>query len=152
MHPLTHRTCARPQRAWTPDCGGGLLWAQPGAGRPASIANNYKAAVANQLFMALSVMLSEQSGSNERSAYTQEFERTWGWLQGRGVVRPDGSVYDGINPDCKLHPGWPLWSYNQVGRGCGCPGVGRGVGGAGCLWLAGFCKYSQHWLKSRAPS
>ncbi|KAJ7578263.1 glycoside hydrolase family 76 protein [Mycena floridula] len=81
-------------------CGGGLYW---------SGARNYKNAITNELYMALSGYMYDTLGD---ATYLSNLQSTWNWLKSTPMRGSNGLFNDGLNSACGNN-GQTQWTYNQ---------------------------------------
>jgi len=97
--------------AWDDVCGGGLYWAgdEEGGGF------RYKNAVTNELFIMLSMRMSENAQNiNDTEYYFNWALKAWNWFQNSNMIIKNGSTYwiiDGLTDKCE--PTGMYWTYNQ---------------------------------------
>ena len=87
-------------------CGGGLWW---------STADEYKAAIQNELFLVVAARLSLRTNEENGSAvYLEWAQRTWEWFKNSGMINPFNLIDSGLDQDnnCE-NDGKPGYTYNQ---------------------------------------
>ncbi len=94
--------------AWDNTCGGGIWWSRD---------RNYKNAIANELFFAVSASLARRGTDADRAQAADWAAKEWKWFQGSGMINDDHLVNDGLTIDkadgsCRNN-GRATWSYNQ---------------------------------------
>jgi predicted alpha-1,6-mannanase (GH76 family) len=92
---------AHNRSGWDAACGGGLWWNEQ---------RGYKNAITSELFLLLAALLQQRSPGHPE--YLDWALRTWQWLDGSGLIGPDGLVSDGLTDDCVNNQG-TTWTYNQ---------------------------------------
>ena len=86
---------------WDDTCGGGVWWNKE---------RTYKNAITNELFFTLAALLHQRTpGDQDYRAWAL---RAWEWLDGSGMIGPDGLVNDGLTAAC-ANNGGTTWTYNQ---------------------------------------
>ncbi|WP_232323435.1 glycoside hydrolase family 76 protein [Catenuloplanes japonicus] len=85
---------------WDNVCGGGVWW---------SNARQYKAAIANSLYIQLNAALARR---NQGAAYRTRAETGWAWFKNTGMINGDNLVIDGIDLNTCRGASGPL-TYNQ---------------------------------------
>ncbi|CAM6091733.1 unnamed protein product [Calypogeia fissa] len=88
--------------AWdTSFCGGGLWW---------NIDRQYKNAITNELFAALSSKLALTTGNKTIEGYAMQ---SFNWFQQSGMLNPSSNlINDGLNSTCQNN-NQTTWTYNQ---------------------------------------
>ena len=94
--------------AWDSTCGGGIWWSKD---------RNYKNAIANELFFAVSASLARRGADAERAIAAGWATKEWAWFQASGMINNDHLVNDGLIIDktdntCRNN-GRTVWTYNQ---------------------------------------
>ena len=91
----------------TTTCGGGVWWQKP---------NNYKNAIANELFLAVAASLANRTTGSASASYLAWAQKEWAWFKASGMINPQSLVNDGLtstNPSACANNGQTTWSYNQ---------------------------------------
>ena len=86
---------------WDSTCGGGLWWNER---------REYKNAITSELLLLLAALLAQRVPG--RGEYLDWAKRSWQWLDGSGMIGPDGLVNDGLTAGC-VNNGGTTWTYNQ---------------------------------------
>jgi predicted alpha-1,6-mannanase (GH76 family) len=93
---------------WEPGtCGGGVWWKKP---------NEYKNAIANELFLSVAASLANRTHGSASAFYLNWAHREWGWFKASGMINAQNLVNDGLtstNPAACTNNGRTAWSYNQ---------------------------------------
>jgi hypothetical protein len=86
---------------WDGQCGGGVYWRTD---------KNYKAAIANELFLAVTAGLHNRIAGD--TTYLGWANATWNWLRGTGLITSGNLVQDGLNVSgCTVNGA--TYTYNQ---------------------------------------
>jgi predicted alpha-1,6-mannanase (GH76 family) len=85
---------------WDNTCGGGIWWHKP---------NDYKNAIANELFMAVAVRLFLRT---QNPTYSQRAMQEASWFNKSTMINAQNLINDGLNANCKNNNG-TTWTYNQ---------------------------------------
>lgn len=91
----------------TTTCGGGVWWKKP---------NQYKNAIANELFLAVAASLANRTTGTAAASYLAWAQKEWAWFKGSGMINSQSLINDGLNstnPDACTNNGGNTWSYNQ---------------------------------------
>jgi len=91
----------------TTTCGGGVWWQKP---------NNYKNAIANELFLTVAASLANRTTGSTSASYLAWAQKEWAWFKASGMINPQGLVNDGLtstNPSACTNNGETTWTYNQ---------------------------------------
>ena len=89
------------RKGWGGVCGG-LWWNKQ---------HSYKAAIANELFLAVGAQLANRAPNQQYYLYWAR--REWVWFKGTGMINNDYNINDGIDlGTCQNNDG-TIWSYNQ---------------------------------------
>jgi predicted alpha-1,6-mannanase (GH76 family) len=91
----------------TTTCGGGIWWQKP---------NNYKNAIANELFLAVAASLANRTTGNESAAYLEWAQKEWMWFKASGMINSQNLIDDGLtvtNSSACTNNGKATWTYNQ---------------------------------------
>ena len=91
----------------TTTCGGGVWWQKP---------NNYKNAIANELFLAVAASLANRTTGSTSASYLAWAQKEWAWFKASGMINAQSLVNDGLastNPSACTNNGETTWSYNQ---------------------------------------
>ncbi len=90
---------------WGTACNGGIWWSKD---------NNYKNAIANELFLEVAVRLHQRTpGDAGSGSFIDWATREWTWFDGSGMINASHLVNDGLtNPGCTNNNG-TTWTYNQ---------------------------------------
>ena len=93
---------------WEPNtCGGGVWWKKP---------NEYKNAIANELFLSVAASLANRTHGSASAWYLTWAHRSWAWFKASGMINAHNLVNDGLtstNPAACTNNGRTPWSYNQ---------------------------------------
>jgi predicted alpha-1,6-mannanase (GH76 family) len=93
---------------WEPQaCGGGVWWKKP---------NEYKNAIANELFLSVAASLANRTRGAESASYLLWAHKEWEWFKASGMINGQNLVNDGLdstNPQACTNNGRTAWSYNQ---------------------------------------
>jgi predicted alpha-1,6-mannanase (GH76 family) len=93
---------------WEPStCGGGVWWKKP---------NEYKNAIANELFLSLAASLANRTHGSSSARYLTWAHKSWAWFKASGMINAQNLVNDGLtstNPAACTNNGRTPWSYNQ---------------------------------------
>ncbi len=87
-------------KGWDDVCGGGLWWKKD---------RTYKAAIQNELFLAVATRLFERRAE---ATYLEWANKEWDWFQKSGMLNAQNLVNNGLNDACQ-NDGKPPWTYNQ---------------------------------------
>lgn len=111
---------------FSPNCGGnGLWWDKPHTGL---------ASISNELFITAAAHLANLI-PDRRDEYLNLAMRSWDWMTGEsGVFRPEGTISDGLNPDCTVN--LLPWTYNQGVILGGLFQLYKATGNDGHIWAA----------------
>ena len=92
--------------AWTPLCGGGVLWCPGG---------NYKNAITNELFLTSAMELHAFASvlGKPSDYYLTWANKTWDWLASTGMINSDNLVNDGLDAATCQNNKQTTWTYNQ---------------------------------------
>ena len=88
-------------------CGGGVWWQKP---------NNYKNAIANELFLAVAASLANRTSGSESAAYLMWARKEWRWFKASGMVNSQNLINDGLtvtDSGACTNNGRTAWTYNQ---------------------------------------
>jgi predicted alpha-1,6-mannanase (GH76 family) len=89
---------------WDGTCNGGIWWSK---------AKTYKNAIANELFLEVSVRLHQRTpGDNGAGSFLEWAQREWQWFNNSGMINGDNLVNDGLTSGC-VNNGQTAWTYNQ---------------------------------------
>jgi predicted alpha-1,6-mannanase (GH76 family) len=89
---------------WDPTCGGGIWWQKP---------NNYKNAIANELFLLVAIRLHQRTpGDPGANNYLYWGTNEWSWFKNSGMINPQNLINDGLSSAC-VNNGQTTWTYNQ---------------------------------------
>jgi predicted alpha-1,6-mannanase (GH76 family) len=86
---------------WTDVDGGGVVW---------QTTNDYKEAIANELFLLLAALLHQRTPGD--SSYLDWAEKEWAWFDGSGLINSEWLINDGLNA-AGQNNGENTWTYNQ---------------------------------------
>ena len=93
---------------WDPNtCGGGVWWKKP---------NEYKNAIANELFLSVAASLANRTHASASASYLTWARKSWAWFKASGMINAQNLVNDGLtstNPAACTNNGRTAWSYNQ---------------------------------------
>jgi len=93
---------------WEPNtCGGGVWWKKP---------NEYKNAIANELFLSVAASLANRTHGGASASYLAWAHKSWAWFKASGMINAQNLVNDGLNstnPAACTNNGRTTWSYNQ---------------------------------------
>ena len=93
---------------WEPaTCGGGVWWKKP---------NEYKNAIANELFLSVAASLANRTHGSTSALYLSWANKEWNWFKASGMINVQNLVNDGLtstNPTACTNNGRTTWSYNQ---------------------------------------
>jgi predicted alpha-1,6-mannanase (GH76 family) len=93
---------------WEPNtCGGGVWWKKP---------NEYKNAIANELFLFVAASLANRTHGGTSASYLAWAHKSWAWFKASGMINAQNLVNDGLNstnPAACTNNGRTPWSYNQ---------------------------------------
>lgn len=93
---------------WEPaTCGGGVWWKKP---------NEYKNAIANELFLSVAASLANRTHGRASTFYLNWAHKEWSWFKASGMINAQNLVNDGLtstNPAACTNNGRTTWSYNQ---------------------------------------
>ena len=93
---------------WEPNtCGGGVWWKKP---------NEYKNAIANELFLFVAASLANRTHGGTSVSYLSWAHKSWAWFKASGMINAQNLVNDGLNstnPAACTNNGRTPWSYNQ---------------------------------------
>ncbi|ROS78887.1 glycoside hydrolase family 76 protein [Cellulomonas sp. PhB143] len=110
--------------AWDERCGGGVVW---------KVGGDYKAAIANSLYLQVNALLHERVAGD--TAYLARATAEWDWFRGSGLLGDDDLVADGVTaPACT--PGGTTFTYNQGVLVSGLVGLHAATGDAALLGTA----------------
>jgi predicted alpha-1,6-mannanase (GH76 family) len=85
-------------------CGGGIWWKKP---------NQYKNAIANELFLSVAAKLAGLTeDAQKRAKYLDWAQREWKWFAASGMINSQNLVNDGLDAACHNN-GRTTWTYNQ---------------------------------------
>jgi len=88
-------------------CGGGVWWEKP---------NNYKNAIANELFLSVAASLANHTTGSTSASYLAWAQKEWEWFKASGMINSRNLINDGLtskNPAACTNNGQNTWSYNQ---------------------------------------
>ena len=90
---------------WGSACNGGIWWSKD---------NQYKNAIANELFLEVAVRLHQRTpGDSGSGSFLDWANREWSWFDQSGMINANSLVNDGLtNPGCQNNNG-QTWTYNQ---------------------------------------
>jgi predicted alpha-1,6-mannanase (GH76 family) len=91
----------------TTTCGGGVWWEKP---------NNYKNAIANELFLSVAASLANRSAGSTAASYLAWAQKEWTWFKASGMINSQSLINDGLtstNPSACRNNGRNTWTYNQ---------------------------------------
>lgn len=91
----------------TTTCGGGIWWQKP---------NNYKNAIANELFLTVAASLANRTAGNESAAYLEWAQKEWMWFKASGMINSHNLINDGLtvtDSGACTNNGKTTWTYNQ---------------------------------------
>ena len=95
---------------WDDTCGGGIWWSKD---------NQYKNAIANELFLSVAARLANRTSGTKRKQYRAWGNREWSWFQNTGMINRTGLINDGLKimgtgatARC-INNGQTTWTYNQ---------------------------------------
>ncbi|KAK0712252.1 glycoside hydrolase [Apiosordaria backusii] len=87
-------------------CGGGIWWSKT---------REYKAAIANELYLTVAASLANRV-QGSRDKYLPIARDQWDWFKKSGMINNDNLINDGLDKNdggtC-VNNGLPAWSYNQ---------------------------------------
>jgi predicted alpha-1,6-mannanase (GH76 family) len=85
-------------------CGGGIWWKKP---------NQYKNAIANELFLSVAAELASLTqDAQKRATYLDWAQREWKWFAASGMINAENLVNDGLDATCHNNHR-NTWTYNQ---------------------------------------
>jgi len=91
-----------------PTCGGGIWWSKK---------DQYKNAIANELFLAVAASLANRDTDRAARARALDWaHREWTWLEHSGMINAQNLFNDGLkskNPKACTNNGQNTWTYNQ---------------------------------------
>jgi len=88
-------------------CRGGVWWQKP---------NNYKNAIANELFLAVAASLANRTTGSKSAAYLNWAQKEWIWFKASGMINSHNLINDGLTPthaSACTNNGKTTWTYNQ---------------------------------------
>jgi predicted alpha-1,6-mannanase (GH76 family) len=91
----------------TATCGGGVWWQKP---------NNYKNAIANELFLTVAASLANRTTGSTSAAYLAWAQKEWTWFKASGMINSHNLINDGLtstHPNACTNNGHTTWTYNQ---------------------------------------
>lgn len=96
---------------WDDTCGGGIWWSKK---------RDYKNAIANELFLEVTIRLHQRTpGDSGSGSFLDWAKREWAWFAGSGMINEQDLVNDGLAitevdhiKTCKNN-GQTTWTYNQ---------------------------------------
>jgi predicted alpha-1,6-mannanase (GH76 family) len=91
----------------TTTCGGGVWWQKP---------NNYKNAIANELFLAVAASLANRTTRSKSAAYLEWARKEWIWFKASGMINSQNLINDGLTVTGQgacTNNGKTTWTYNQ---------------------------------------
>lgn len=78
--------------AWTPACGGGVVWA-----KSIIVSGAQKNSITNEIYLQLSA---ELAATTHRAAYQVRANAEWAWFRHSGLIRDYDLVTDRLSDDC----------------------------------------------------
>jgi predicted alpha-1,6-mannanase (GH76 family) len=91
----------------TNTCGGGVWWEKP---------NNYKNAIANELFLSVAASLANRTTGSTSASHLAWAQKEWAWFKASGMINSKNLINDGLtstSPGACTNNGQNTWSYNQ---------------------------------------
>jgi len=91
----------------TTTCGGGIWWKKP---------NNYKNAIANELFLTVAAKLANRTTGSTSAAYLAWARQEWQWFNASSMINAQSLINDGLtstNPNACTNNRATTWTYNQ---------------------------------------
>jgi predicted alpha-1,6-mannanase (GH76 family) len=91
----------------TNSCGGGVWWQKP---------NNYKNAIANELFLTVAASLANRTTGSKSAPYLEWARKEWMWFKASGMINSQNLINDGLTvtgPGACTNNGKITWTYNQ---------------------------------------
>jgi predicted alpha-1,6-mannanase (GH76 family) len=88
-------------QGWTDVDGGGVVW---------ETTNDYKEAIANELFLLLAALLHQRTPGD--TYYLDWAEQEWAWFDASGLINSEWLINDGLNAEGQNN-GENTWTYNQ---------------------------------------